>query len=378
NDVGVIKLVEMMQEHGLDDLEVLSQLILDRSEEATRTAIAEIPNGTYEDEVEIDGFDDPLKIRVAITVQDQDLRVDYAGSSAQVDRGINVVYNYTHAYTTYPLKCAISPSVPNNEGSFRPISVQAPEGSILNCTFPSAVGARHLVGHFLSQVIFGALSQVIPERVISDGSAGLWNTQMEGHDRQGRVFAYIFFSAGGMGARPGADGLSATAFPSGIRGVPAESIESVSPVMMLKRELRQDSGGAGKFRGGLGQEMVLQADCDQPVLHSCMYDRTRCTPRGFLGGQDGKQGELFLSDGTPLHPKGKYLLQPGQSVTLRLPGGGGYGHALERDPELVLEDVRQERVSLESAREAYGVVVDPENWTVDLQATQALRTKKGG
>ena len=269
NDVGAAKLVEMLKEYELGDLSTLSDMILSRSEAATRRAIAEIPNGTYRDEVNIDGFDHPLKIRAALTVQEQGLIVDYAGSSPQVDRGINVVYNYTHAYTTYPLKCAISPEIPNNEGSFRPITVKAPEASILNARFPCAVGARHLIGHFLSQALFGALSQVIPQRVIADGSAGLWNTQLEGYDREGRIFAYIFFSAGGMGVRPNADGLSATAFPSGIRGVPAEAIESVSPVLLLKRELRPDSGGAGKYRGGLGQEMELKIDSDQPALHSC-------------------------------------------------------------------------------------------------------------
>ena len=256
------------------------------------------------------------------------LLVDYAGTSPQVDRGINVVYNYTHAYTTYPLACAISPHVPNNEGSFRPVTVTAPEGSILNTRRPCAVGARHLIGHFLSQAVFGALSQVVPGRVIADGSAGLWNTQLEGRGPDGRLFAYIFFSAGGMGARPTSDGLSATAFPSGIRGVPAEAIESVSPTLMLRRALRPDSGGAGRFRGGLGQEMVLAVDSDEPALHSPMYDRTRCAARGFAGGRDGAVGQMVLSDGTHLHPKRKYLLQPGQQVTLRLPGGGGYGLTL--------------------------------------------------
>ncbi len=284
NDVGAAKLVQMMEEYGLADLADLSEMILARSEEATREAIAEIPNGTYRDEVDIDGFDVPLKIRIALTVRDRELDVDYKGSSPQVDRGINVVYNYTHAYTTYPLKVAISPSVPNNEGSFRPVTVRAPEGCVLNAQYPCAVGARHLIGHFLSQAVFGALSQAIPDRVLADGSAGLWNTQLEGFDSEGRMFCYIFFSAGGMGARPTSDGLSATAFPSGIRGVPAETIESVSPVLMLKRSLRPDSGGAGRFRGGLGQEMVLKMDSARPVHHSCMYDRTRCPARGFLGG----------------------------------------------------------------------------------------------
>ena len=149
----------------------------------------------------MDGFDHPLKIAISLQVNDRDLVVDYAGSSPQVNRGINVVYNYTHAYTTYPLACSISPAVPNNEGSFRPVRVKAPEGCILNAQFPCAVGARQLIGHFLSQAVFGALSRAIPDRVLADGSAGLWHTQLEGHDRDGRMFAYIFFSAGGLGAR---------------------------------------------------------------------------------------------------------------------------------------------------------------------------------
>jgi N-methylhydantoinase B len=376
NDVGGFKLVEMMEEYDLDSLEDLSNLILDRSEEATRDAISEIPNGLYSDEVVVDGFDDPLTLKIGIQVNERDLIVDYTGSSPQVDRGINVVYNYTHAYTTYPLTCAISPSVPNNEGSFRPVTVKAPEGSILNAQFPCAVGARHLIGHFLSQAVFGALAKAIPDRVLADGSAGLWNTQLEGHDREGRMFAYIFFSAGGMGARPTVDGLSATAFPSGIRGVPAEAIEAVSPVLLLKRELIPDSGGGGKYRGGLGQEMVLKMDTDTPVLHSCMYDRTRSPARGFLGGMDGTVGEVILSDGSRPHPKGKYDILPGQTVTLRLPGGGGFHSPLERVPELVLEDVRQGRVSADAALKVYAVVLSEDGASVDTHATERLRRQR--
>ena len=375
NDVGAAKLAEMMEEYDLRDLARLSELIIERSEEAMRSAIADIPNGTYEDEVVVDGFDEALTVRIALSVRDRDILVDYAGTSPQVDRGINVVYNYTHAYTTYPLKCAICPNVPNNEGSFRPVQVAAPEGSILNALFPCAVGARHLIGHFASQAVFGALSQACPQLVLADGSAGLWNSQFEGHDRDGRLFVYIFFSAGGMGARPTSDGLSATAFPSGIRGVPAEAIEAVSPVLMRRRALRRDSGGAGKFRGGLGQEMVLEVQSNQPVLHSCMYDRTQNAARGFLGGQDGAVGEIILDDGTRPHPKSKYLLPPGQTVTLRLPGGGGFYPAWERAVEQVLEDVKQDRVSAESAREVYGVVVDVERGVVDEAASAALRER---
>jgi N-methylhydantoinase B len=375
NSVGATRLIRMLGEYDLDDLETLSDLILSRSEMALREAIAAIPDGTYRDEVTIDGFDEPLKIRVAVTVAGDELIVDYAGTSPQVERGINVVYNYTHAYTTYPLKAAISPHVPNNEGSFRPITVKAPEGSLLNARFPAAVGARHLVGHFLSQPLYGALSQAIPDRVIADGSAGLWNTALEGTDRDGRLFSYVFFSVGGMGARPTMDGLSATSFPSGIRGVPAEVIESVVPILMHRRALIPDSGGPGKFRGGLGQEMVLEARTGRPVLHSCMYDRTGSPARGYLGGGDGAPGELFLSDGSRPHPKRKYFLQPGQKVTLRLPGGGGFHPPWERDPALVAADVRQGLVSPQSARDDYGVVLDPDSGAVDAAATGQERAR---
>ncbi len=377
NEVGVMKLALMLQEYELEDLSLLSELILQRSEAAMREAIAAIPDGEYTDETQIDGFDEPLTIRVSIAVDGDQLLVDFGGTSGQVDRGINVVYNYTHAYTTYPLKCAIGPGIPNNEGSFRPIRVIAPARSLLNCEFPAPVGARHLVGHFISQPLFGALSKAIPDRVIADGSAGLWNTALEGETRDGNIFSYVFFSVGGMGARPSMDGLSATSFPSGIKGVPAEVIEAVSPMLVHRRALRPDSGGPGRFRGGLGQELVLESTTGKPVLHSCMYDRTQTPARGFLGGGNGAVGELFLSDSTRPHPKRKYFLQPGQRVTLRMPGGGGYYPAWQRDPDSVLADVREGLVSEQAARSAYRVAVDAKAGRIDEQETRRLRSGLG-
>jgi len=374
NNVGARKLIEMLDEYQLHDLNELAPLILDRTEAALRDAIAQIPKGVYRSTVVIDGFDDPVTIQCEVTINDRDIRVDYAGTSPQIKRGINVVMNYTHAYTTYTLMCAIAPNVPNNEGAFRPIDVSAPEGCILNCRRPVPVGARHIIGHFASQPLLNALGQALPDRVIADGSAGLWNTMFEGErDESGALFAYIFFSAGGMGARPNRDGLSATAFPSGITGVPAEVIESVAPVLMHKRELILDSGGPGRFRGGLGQEMRLEVMTGLPATHSCMYDRTRFPAQGFFGGEAGKAGEVVLSDGSHPHPKSKYTLKPGQVVTLRLPGGGGFYSPLERDPTLVLEDVRQGFVSPDAARERYGVVIDVEHWTIDERATAEQR-----
>ena len=374
NLVGARKLVEMLDEYRLPDVEAVGETILQRTEDAVRAAIREIPDGTYRSAVAIDGFDDPLRIECRLQVADDAIAIDYAGSSPQVERGINVVLNYTQAYSTYTVMTVVAPAVPNNEGAFRPMTITAPSGSILNCRRPAAVAARHLIGHFVSQPILAALGQAVPDRVMAEGSAGLWNTMLEGRTGEdGELFAYIFFSAGGMGARAHRDGMSATAFPSGITGVPAEAIEAVAPVLMHRRALIPDSGGAGRFRGGLGQEMEMEVVTGHAAVHSPMYDRTRMPARGFAGGEAGSVGEVVHSDGRALHPKRRYTLQPGERFTLRLPGGGGYHPAWQRDPAAVVEDVRQGYVSIEAAAQRYGVVIDPPTDAVDHAATARRR-----
>ncbi len=377
NNVGAKKLAELMNEYDLADIEAISTMILDRTEAAVRDAITRLPDGTYRSAVTIDGFDDPVTIQCALTIAGDTLAVDYDGTSPQVNRGINVVMNYTHAYTTYSLMAALAPGIPNNEGAFRPVDVTAPLGSILNCQRPAPVSARHLIGHFVSQPVLAALAKIIPEQVIANGSAGLWNTMLNGAHSDGSPWAYVFFSAGGMGAGHDRDGLSATAFPSGIMGVPVEAIETAAPVLMHRRELRQDTGGAGTFRGGLGQEMELEILTGQPANHSCMYDRTTYPALGLNGGQSGAVGEVILSDGTHPHPKSHYTLQTGQRVSLKLPGGGGFGNPLERDPARVLADVKQGYVSVAQAANNYGVVIDPATMTVDEAATDAKRQESG-
>ncbi len=376
NQVGARKLIEMLEEYDLPDIEEISRLILDRTEHALRAAIGALPDGIYRSAITIDGFDDPLDIVCALTVAGDQLQVDYEGSSPQVERGINVVLNYTHAYTTYTLMVALAPGIPNNEGAFRPIDVRAPHGSILNCRRPAPVSARHLIGHFVSQPLLTALSELIPQQVIANGSAGLWNTMMDGIDENGSEFAYVFFSAGGMGAAHDRDGLSATAFPSGIKGVPVEAIETAAPLLMHRRELRPDSGGPGQFRGGLGQVMEMEIITGMNASHSCMYDRTGHPAVGLFGGKSGVRGDVRLSDGAHPHPKSHYVLRPGQRVTLKLPGGGGYGLPQLRATERVLEDVRQGYISVEAAAAEYGVVIDRESMTVDAAATQRRREEK--
>ncbi len=374
NEVGGKKLVEMMEDYAFSDLKELSAAIIERSESSMRMAIRAIPDGTYRHQIDVDGFDEPIVVKLAITVAGEEMIADYTGTSPQSTRGINVVYNYCHAYTTYPIKCSVSPEVPNNEGSFYPIKVVAPEGCILNCQRPAPVGGRHILGHFLSAAVFGALSHVIPDRVIAEGSQGLWNTQFDGIDEKGEPFCYVFFSAGGTGARPNKDGLSATAFPSGIHGVPVELVENVSPLFIECRELIRDSGGPGKFRGGLGQRMVLRVRGGHPAQHSPMYDRIRFPAKGFAGGLDGARGRISLDDGTVPHSKTKYILKPGQKVTLELPGGGGFYRPEERDPESVREDVLDGLVSLDQAREVYRVALNPITFELDLKETSRMRS----
>jgi N-methylhydantoinase B len=379
NDVGGARLLEMIEEFDLGDIESLSDEVCSRSEAAMREAITALPDGVYENGAYTDGFDEPIRLAVAIHVEGNEVRVDYGSSSPESDRGINVVLNYTAAYTTFGVKCAISPEVPNNDGSFRPVHVTAPEGCILNARHPAPVGARHIIGHFLPGLIHGALAQAIPDRVLAQGADSLWNTQITGSRESGGPFTYVFFSGGGMGARPTGDGLPATAFPSGIRGVPAEVIESISPVVMHRRELRPDSEGPGRYRGGFGQEMEIGVRGDSDWTLSAMYDRTRHPARGLSGGSPGATGTVRTSSGTDLHPKRQQRIGADERVILSLPGGGGYGDPLEREPDLVARDVEDGLVSVERAHEIYGVVLTEigrhGEYGVDAEATSHLRAR---
>ena len=379
NDVGATQLLSFLDEFSLDDIEALSDVIIERTEAAMRSRIAALPDGDYRTTTTIDGFDDkPIVIECCVSVTGDRLVVDYTGSSGQVPLGVNVALNYTRGYTTYGIKCAISPDVPNNAGSFRPVEITAPEGCILNARHPAAVGGRHLVGHFCPSSVMRALAQAIPEAVQAPGFDGIWNSQLEGlapgeAGEKGQRFAYIWFSAGGTGAMHGKDGLSAVAYPSGIAGVPVEVIETLSPVMMHRRQLRPDSGGAGTWRGGLGQIMEFEVRTGKPFYLQSFYERTKNPAPGLMGGDAGAPGKLSADRGRQPIPKITSLLEPGARVTIELPGGGGYGPANERDPQAVLDDVRNGFVSADEARSRYGVVLDRASWRVDEAATRAAR-----
>jgi N-methylhydantoinase B len=355
NQVGVDRLLEYLDDFDLEDLEDLGAEILGRSERAMRAAISDLPDGDYEKTIHTDGFEEPVRIQCKVTVRGDHIVVDYEGSSPQVDRGMNVVLNYTAAYTSYAIKCAVTPEVPHNDGSFRPVTTTAPEGSILNPRFPAAVAGRHIVGHFLPHAVLGALVQIIPDRVIAEGAGNIWLTTVRGAGR--KRFITVFFAAGGTGARPNKDGLSCHSFPSGIATTPVEVIETTSPLVIRRKELRQDSGGPGKFRGGLGQSIEVEVRTGQPFIASSLSDRMKFAAQGYLGGGAGARGGVRTSLGTKPNIKLSQRFPAGTRFTLELPGGGGFYDPLERDPVAVAHDVSEGLVGVKSAERDYGVKV---------------------
>ncbi|MEZ5728932.1 MAG: hydantoinase B/oxoprolinase family protein [Burkholderiaceae bacterium] len=311
NEVGARQLTAFLEEFGLDDIEAVSDAIIDRSERAMRAAIAALPNGSHAFTITIDGYQEPIELKTRVTIEDERIVVDYDGSSPGVDIGINVGFNYTVAYTTYGVKCAIAPEVPNNHGAFQAVLTMAPEGSILNAKSPAAVAGRHTVGHFLPSAIMGALSGLLPERVMAPGADSLWNTHISGFDaRDGTPFSFTWFSTGGTGALQGQDGLSATSYPSGVAGVPVEIIEALTPLVVRQRALRQDSGGAGESRGGLGQVMEVEVRSRRPYLFSGLYERCRFPAPGLAGGLPGATGSVSASGDAQVQAKISSMVPP--------------------------------------------------------------------
>jgi N-methylhydantoinase B len=332
NEVGAERLRALLDEFDLPDVEEIADEIISRSERAMRAGIAALPDGTYTNEAWSDGYDEPIVLRCTVTVAGDEMRVDWAGSSPQSSHGINLVLNYTHAYASYAMKAAVAPEVPHNDGAFRPVHVSAPLGSILNCEHPAPVASRHVIGHFLPGIIFGALAPAMSGRLLAGSADALWITVWQGRDRRRRPFVQTVFQLGGMGARPTKDGLSATGFPSGVAGMPAEVVESLSPLVFRRRELRCDSGGAGRFRGGLGQDRVITCSTDDRWSVSGLLDRTRHPAPGLVGGLPGAAGAFRLLGGDDLPIKRVVSLDPDASVELSLPGGGGYDDPFARDP----------------------------------------------
>jgi len=358
NDVGARRLVEMMDEFGIDSLDVLAEHVIARSREAVLAEVAKLPKGSWTNSMTVDGYDEPVTLRATLTISDTGIHVDYTGTTAPSRRGINVPHAYTTAYTVFGLGCVVASNIPNNAGSLEPLTVSAPEGAILNAPKPAPVASRHVIGQMLPDVVFGCLRQVIPDRVPAEGTSCLWNINVRGRVRGGQGGNYGFGMAitsnGGTGARPAQDGLSATAYPSGVRGTPVEIAETQTPLIFWRKELRPDSGGAGRTRGGLGQIMEIESGVDETFELLAAFDRIDHPPRGRDGGVDGAAGVVQLKSGKRLAGKGFQTIPPGDRLIVMTPGGGGLGRPGERDRAQVARDVADGLIDLKTAREIYG------------------------
>jgi N-methylhydantoinase B len=361
NQVGARSLTKMMNEIGLSSIDSVAAQIMLRSENALRAALRELRDGHYEAEMTSDGFNgEAIHLKVNVTVEGDCIDVDYAGSSPQSSHGVNVVLNYTRAYTSFAIKAALAPDVPHNAGSFRPVNVRAPRGSVLNCVDPAPVASRHLVGHFLPSLLFDALRPAVAEGLPAASADALWMTvwRSGGFD-EAQPFTQTVFGAGGVGGRPGKDGLNTTGFPTGVRAAPTEVLETLTPLVQERREFRPDSGGAGEYRGGLGQVVQVRRRGEHDWTVNANIDRIEYPASGTNGGLPGACGEFVdVATGDELARKQLVRLACESRVRLLFPGGGGYGDPLARPVERVLDDVVNGYVSIDAARAHYGVEID--------------------
>ncbi len=367
-EVGCSRLTDMMEEFGVTSLDVLSDYIVDTSRKAAEDAIAELPEGTYAYALTLDGYDFEIDLQARMEVTGREIRVDMAGSSPCSRYGINVPLNYAAAYAVFGIRCIVGADMPNNAGSLAPFRISAPEGCIVNAQFPAPVAMRHTIGQLMPDLMFGCLYQAIPERVPAEGASCMYDLPMrnvpdtEGTSNQSH-FAVELTHNGGTGARPESDGLSATAYPSGVWGSQVEITESVTPLLVNRRELCRDSGGAGQFRGGLGQTIELENLEGAPVALFLSVERMKYAARGRAGGADGACGHISFSSGEVLPGKGEFRIPPGERVIVHTPGGGGIGDPRARRHEDVRRDLDRDLISETTARQVYGFDRKPEQET---------------
>jgi N-methylhydantoinase B len=352
-DVSERRMLELLDEMEMDDPAVLFSTIQDRSEAMMRAAIAELPDGSCTHKVEIDGIDTPLVLQVTLTVAGDSIVLDWSGSSPQCEQGINETYNHAYAMSVYPIKCALAPDVPNNDGSYRPISMHAPVGSIINARYPAPVASRQVLGHYLSNVVFGALAQFVPDRVLADSGSPSPRIVFSGVRADGSKFGTALLLSGGVGAHATHDGLSAAPFPSNAGAISVEMVESTAPLLFRKRALRPDSGGPGLYRGGLGVTTAVELVGKHPATVSVMVDRVDHPPLGRVGGQPGAPN-VILKNGERTPSKSRIRMDPGDVLTVDAAGGAGFGPVDERDPARVRADLEKGYITHQAARSAYG------------------------
>ncbi len=350
NEVSSRVLIRMLDEFGEPDMEAIGDAVRARSRAGMREAIAQLPRGTFRNRMRLDGYDQPVEIRCALTIEQDGIRIGFDGSSPASSYGINLVLNYTRAYAAFGVRTVVAPEIPNNEGSLSVIEIDAPEGSILNVKHPAPVCARHIIGQFLPDVVLGCLAQARPGRIPAEGAATNWGLQLRGgpaisaaagrSDLATAPFEILFFNSGGTGARAARDGLSATAFPSGIRSIPVEICETDAPIVIWTKELLPDSGGAGRQRGGLGQRVEVGTINGAPFQVFGIFDRVRHPARGRDGGADGRPGWVGLRSGVALRSMGLQSVPAGEVLRIDVPGGAGLGEPGSRSREAIEADIR--------------------------------------
>ena len=362
NEIGHRRLVDMMQEFSLPDLAGVSDFILTHSRNATLERINALAAGSADGEMQIDGYSNPIDLKVRVTFAQDRVLCDWAGTSGLDKKGINVPLVYTKAYACYALKCAIAPEIPNNAASLAPFEVTAPVDSIVNAVHPAPVALRHVIGHMVPDTIYDALDKLLPGTVPAEGAGCLCNFQVSLRPRSDApapadaVRAEVLtFNSGGSGARPAADGMNATAFPSGVMTMPVEATEQVGPVIIWRKELRPDSGGAGTQAGGLGQYMEVGARAGHEFDFQAMFDRVDHPARGRRGGAAGAPTTIAQDDGSAMQGKGKQFVPHGRRVMMAFPGGAGYGAPQGRDPKLVHRDLALGYISGDFAHTHYNM-----------------------
>ena len=349
NETGRRRLLEMLDEFQMADLDELASFIFDRTRSATMTALDQVEKGTYTNSMQVDGYNESIDLVVELTVTDEGMHADFAGTSPLSEFGINVPITYAQAYFTYGMLVALAPELPNNYASLFPFTVSAPPGVILNAQDPDPVAVRHVIGHFVTDLCLGAIAPALPHVVPAEGAGALWNFQASARSASRADLLppveLLMFNSGGTGARPELDGLTATAFPSGVMTMSVEATEQIGPIIIWRKEIRENSGGVGRQRGGLGQIIEITPADGYLFEFSAMFDRVENPARGRSGGGDGAPGKVYLDDGSPFATKGKQTIPADRRLILELPGGGGFGDPDERDPELIKNDKTQGYVS---------------------------------
>jgi len=378
----------LLDEYRLDGLEALAAEVIGRTERSLRARIAELPKGTYRNDVvlpPIPGVKEQIHVRAAVTVAGDEVIIDYTGSSPQVTAAINCTLNIVRSYSSYPIKLALDPGVPNNDGGLRPIRIVAPAGTVINSTPPAATWGRTMIAHLFPEIVFGALEKIMPSKILAaNGGSPANEVYLHGKHADGRSFLSIAQHTGGFGASARHDGYPTLCFPYNTRNIPVEVIENEARVRYVTKELVCDSGGPGQQRGGLGQVLEFEIlDGGTPEAHH-VESSVRISGRvetgvmpafGRCGGDPGRGGGLWLNDVAVEH--GVYRkLAPGDRVRFVMTGGGGYGDALQREPERVAADVREGNVSAAAAARDYGVVIDPSTLAVDPERTAQLRHER--